>query len=209
MKRYLEKYILKDLKKKIVLLSGPRQTGKTTLSKMLMTGYDYFNYDSSEDRLGLLEKSWDRSKDLIIFDELHNVVFRVSPFHKNITRSILKTPKFYFYDTGQVVGDSGAKLENLFACTLQKEIHFLEDCYGKEKYLYYLKNKDGKEIDFCIAGNQNPELLVEVKLSDENISPNFNIFQKYFPKVKMIQIVKNLKREKTFPNGVEVRSAGR
>ena len=69
MKRYLEKYILKDLKKKIVLLSGPRQTGKTTLSKMLMTGYDYFNYDSSEDRIGLIEKSWDRSKDLIIFDE--------------------------------------------------------------------------------------------------------------------------------------------
>jgi len=73
MKRYLEKYILRDLKKKIVLLSGPRQTGKTTLSKMLMTGYDYFNYDSSEDRLGLIEKSWDRSKDLIIFDELHKL----------------------------------------------------------------------------------------------------------------------------------------
>ena len=101
----------------------------------------------------------------------------------------------------------GAKLENLVACALQKEIYFLEDCYGKEKCLYYLKNKDGKEIDFCIAGNQNPELLVEVKLSDENISPNFNIFQKYFPTVKMIQVVKNLKREKTFPNGVEVRSA--
>ena len=73
MKRYLEKYILKDLKKKIVLLSGPRQTGKTTLSKILMTGYDYFNYDSSEDRVGLLEKSWDRSKNLIIFDELHKL----------------------------------------------------------------------------------------------------------------------------------------
>ena len=135
------------------------------------------------------------------------VVFRVSPFHKNITRSILKTPKFYFYDTGQVVGDSGAKLENLAACALLKEIHFLEDCYGKEKYLYYLKNKDGKEVDFCIAGNQNPELLVEVKWNDENVSPNFNIFQKHFPKVKMIQIVKNIKREKTYPDGVEVRSA--
>ena len=38
-----------------------------------MTGCDYFNYDSSEDRLGLVEKSWDRSKDLIIFDELHKI----------------------------------------------------------------------------------------------------------------------------------------
>ena len=73
MKRYLEKYILEDLNKKIVLLTGPRQTGKTTLSKMLMTGFDYFNYDNSEDRLSLLQKSWDRSKNLIIFDELHKL----------------------------------------------------------------------------------------------------------------------------------------
>jgi hypothetical protein len=29
MNRYLEKYIQKDLKRKIVLLTGPRQTGKT------------------------------------------------------------------------------------------------------------------------------------------------------------------------------------
>ena len=122
---------------------------------------------------------------------------------------ILKTLKFYFCDTRLALGVSGFKLQNLVACTLQKEIHFFEDYYGKKKYLYYLKNKDDKKIDFCIANNQNSELLVEVKLSDENVSSNFNIFQKYFPKVKMTQVVKNLKREKTFPNGVEGRSAWR
>lgn len=44
------------------------------------------------------------------------VVFRVFPFHKNISRSILKSPKIYFYDTGQVIGDNEVKLENLVAC---------------------------------------------------------------------------------------------
>ena len=67
----LTKYILEDLNNKIVLLTGPRQTGKTTLSKFLKTDYDYFNIDNSDDRLSLQEKSWDRLKDLIIFDELH------------------------------------------------------------------------------------------------------------------------------------------
>ena len=43
------------------------------MSRMLITGYDYFNHDISEDRLGLIEKSWDRSKNLIIFDELHKL----------------------------------------------------------------------------------------------------------------------------------------
>lgn len=73
MKRYLTKYIQEDLVSKIVLLTGPRQTGKTTLSKMLKSDYDYFNFDSLEDRLSLQEKSWDRSKDLVIFDELHKL----------------------------------------------------------------------------------------------------------------------------------------
>ena len=73
MKRYLTKYIEEDLATKIILLTGPRQTGKTTLSKMLKSDYDYFNFDNIEDRLSLQEKSWDRSKDLVIFDELHKL----------------------------------------------------------------------------------------------------------------------------------------
>ncbi len=73
MKRYLEKYLLEDLPAKIVLLTGPRQTGKTTLSKMLVSNYDYFNFDNPEHRLSLLERSWDRSKELVIFDELHKL----------------------------------------------------------------------------------------------------------------------------------------
>lgn len=31
--RYLEQYILKDVKDKMVFISGPRQVGKTTLAK--------------------------------------------------------------------------------------------------------------------------------------------------------------------------------
>jgi uncharacterized protein len=34
---------------------------------------DYFNLDTLEDRLSLHEKSWDRSKDLVIFDEMHKL----------------------------------------------------------------------------------------------------------------------------------------
>ena len=100
-------------------------------------------------------------------------------------------------------------MENLVACALLKEIHYLADCYGEERYLYYLKNKDGHEVDFCITSSENPALMVEVKWSDENLSSNFKIFKKNFPGAKIVQIVKGLKREKTFPDGAEVRSAHR
>ncbi len=367
MKRYPDTYIQEDLGEKIILLTGPRQTGKTTLSKMLTSDYDYFNFDNLDDRLALKDKSWNRSKKLIIFDELHKlknwkswlkgiydtegippailvtgsakldtykkvgdslagrffqfrlhpldlkeintflepanleseldkllrfggfpepflngtarfynrwkkshldiiikqdlieleniqqiiqietliqllrarvgsplsysslardlqcsdktvkrwltilenmyVVFRVPPFHKNIARAIQKLPKYYFYDTGQVIGESGIKLENTIACALQKEIHFREDCFGETRNLCYLKNKDKKEIDFCIITEGIPSLMLEVKWKDENLSPNFGIYHPLFSGAKMLQIARELKREKTFPNGAEIRFA--
>ena len=367
MERYLTNYILDDLEKKIVLLTGPRQSGKTTLSKMLVSNYDYFNFDNPEHRLSLLDRSWDRSKELVIFDELHKlknwkswlkgiydtegippsilvtgsakldtykkmgdslagrffqfrlhpldlkeikrrlnpdnlstsldllletsnfpepflhgttrfynrwqkshldiiirqdlldleniqqissietliqllrkrvgspisysslagdlqcsdktvkrwltilenmyVIFRVSPFHKNVARSILKAPKFYFYDTGQVLGDKGIKLENLVAGALLKEIHFLEDCLGERCELHFLRTKDGREIDFFVTRDGSPLLMLEVKWSDGKPSRNFHPFSSFFPNTRNVQLVKELDREKTYPEGTEVRSA--
>jgi predicted AAA+ superfamily ATPase len=73
MKRYLEKYILEDLKEKIVLISGPRQVGKTTLSLMLTESRTYLNYDAASDRKIILAEEWDRDSQLVIFDELHKM----------------------------------------------------------------------------------------------------------------------------------------
>jgi predicted AAA+ superfamily ATPase len=53
--------------------TGPRQSGKTTLAQMLSDNFDYLNLDNPEHRLGLIERSWDRSRELIIFDELHKL----------------------------------------------------------------------------------------------------------------------------------------
>ncbi|MCK4829602.1 AAA family ATPase, partial [bacterium] len=60
MERYLEKHIKKDLKERIVILSGPRQVGKTTLSKQLTSSNTYLNYDSTGDRKIIKNEEWDR-----------------------------------------------------------------------------------------------------------------------------------------------------
>ena len=73
MDRYLKDPLAEEIDKKILLLTGPRQCGKTTLSKMLTTDFQYINHDLAEHRLLLAEKSWDREKALIIFDELHKM----------------------------------------------------------------------------------------------------------------------------------------
>ncbi|MCD6534722.1 MAG: DUF4143 domain-containing protein, partial [Deltaproteobacteria bacterium] len=129
------------------------------------------------------------------------------PYHKNIARSLLKAPKYYFYDTGQVLGDNGLKLENLTACALLKEIHRQCDCFGEVFKLHYLRSKEKHEIDFLVIGDGVNPLLLEVKWSDDKPGKNFNRFGDYFPGAKKVQIVKELIREKTYPDGIEVRRA--
>jgi hypothetical protein len=73
MKRCLEKNIYQDLNEKIIWLSGPRQVGKTTLSKQLGLKYDYFNFDAAPDRKIISAREWDRGAPLVIFDELHKM----------------------------------------------------------------------------------------------------------------------------------------
>jgi hypothetical protein len=65
--------IFQDLDSKTVLLSGPRQVGKTTLSKQIFDDFDHLNHDLAEHRLILKEKSPDRDKELVILDELHKM----------------------------------------------------------------------------------------------------------------------------------------
>lgn len=73
MERYLKKEIYLALEKKIVFLSGPRQTGKTTLAKSLFQNIDYLNYDDELHRERLLKRRWRRDVDCVIFDELHKM----------------------------------------------------------------------------------------------------------------------------------------
>lgn len=74
--RYCEPFIIEDLKKKMVFVGGPRQVGKTSLSKKIAATYDnsqYLNTDFTRDRRIITKHEWDASAELIVFDELHKL----------------------------------------------------------------------------------------------------------------------------------------
>ena len=73
MKRLLAPHLSALLEKKIVLLMGPRQVGKTTLAKHLGIPYSYYNYDIKKDLRVFRKQEWDREPPLVIFDELHKM----------------------------------------------------------------------------------------------------------------------------------------
>lgn len=365
MKRLIEPYLGTFLNKKIVLLMGPRQVGKTTLAKSLCENRAYYNYDIKKDLRVFRDQEWDRSKELVIFDELHKmkkwklwlkglydegafeeqkvlvtgsarldiakkmgdslagrffsfrlnpldlkelkghgaaeenykkllslggfpdpffegaekyskiwrrthldlilrqdlitleglrdieglellvqilservgspisinsiaedlqrddktikkwlqilenfyVIFQVPPKAKNIARGIKKSSKYYFYDIGRVEADESAKLENLVALSLKKELEFLADTQGQRGNLFYARTKDGKEIDFLVERSSHTSpLLIEVKLSDTAVSKNFAHFKRFFPKAHCVQLVRNHSRDFTSKDGVQVRN---
>src|ERR1039457_1370030 len=76
MKRYLDDLVLNDLAAKAVVLTGPRQVGKTTLSKQLMQSFgsaQYLNWDVLADRAVLQRQSWNPRAGLLVMDEIHKM----------------------------------------------------------------------------------------------------------------------------------------
>ncbi len=133
------------------------------------------------------------------------IVFRVTPFSKNIARSLLKEPKIYFFDVGLVNGDAGAKFENFVATCLLKHVYAKIDYQAENYSLKYLQTKERQEVDFALVQDNQIKKLIEVKLSNSSIHPGLSYFHKKY-ELPSIQIVKDLKRERD-EEGIQVLDA--
>ncbi|MBI2426650.1 MAG: ATP-binding protein [Candidatus Kerfeldbacteria bacterium] len=95
--------------------------------------------------------------------------FRIYPYAFTAIKSLRKEPKMYLWDWSQVT-NAGARLENMVASHLLKMTHFLYDAYGHKAELYFLRDIEGREVDFLVTINRKPWLAIEVKSSHEAVS---------------------------------------
>ncbi len=120
MKRYLQDSIQKDLDRKVVILSGPRQSGKTTLAKMLSSRFEYLNWDSAADAQLIRKLKWSRATDLVILDELHKMKlwkrFLKGIYDTEGVRPRLLVTGSARMDTFRKTGDSLAGRHFLYRC---------------------------------------------------------------------------------------------
>ena len=133
------------------------------------------------------------------------VVFKVSPMSKDISKSIIKASKYYFYDIGRVRSGEGDKLENLVALHLLKRNKFLEDAHGESRTLGFIRDKLKREVDFVTLRDGTAEFLIEVKNSDHNLSPPLKHFTDIVKPENSIQLVKNFKSPRDY-EGIIVQS---
>lgn len=96
--------IAKDLERKMVLLAGPRQCGKTTLAKTFLnkTKGHYYNWDILEDKRLIKNNEVDRESKLWVFDEVH----KYKPW-----RNWLKGLYDQYHERHQILVTGSAKLD--------------------------------------------------------------------------------------------------
>jgi uncharacterized protein len=104
-----------------------------------------------------------------VLDRLYHV-FRVRPFSGVRARLLKKMPKTYLWDPS-LVTDRGPRFENLVALHLLKLCHFLEDTEGHAAALHYLRDREGREVDFLVTVGRKPWFAVEAKLSGSHVDP--------------------------------------
>lgn len=129
---------------------------------------------------------------LEILESLH-IVFVIRPFSRNIARALLKEPKVYFYDTGLVVGDDGARFENACAAMLHRHVQFLQDAEGRDMRLHYIRDKEGREIDFVVCESEAPVQFVECKWADPKVSSFLLAIAQRFPQASSTLLVRHLR----------------
>lgn len=122
------------------------------------------------------------------------VVFSIKPYTKKIARAIQKPPKVYFYDNADTLGHKSVRLENLVATHLLKRLQFIEDYFGHRCSLHYLRDKDGREVDFVTVIDDVVHDLIEVKESDDNITSALKYYKKMLNPKHTTQLVGNLAR---------------
>ena len=146
-----------------------------------------------------LKASYNSVKNWISVFERFFLVFSVYPWTAKITRAIQKERKIYLWDSPRI-SEPAARFENMVAIELCRAITSWNDMgYGLFS-LHFIKNKEKQEVDFLIARDRHPFLLIEAKLSDMQPSKALTKFQSAL-KIPAVQLTQEGKTYRLLSNG--------
>lgn len=101
--------------------------------------------------------------------------FRIQPYGLPKLRAARKEQKLYMWDWS-LCEDASARFENLVASNLLKHCHRIEDGEGDRMELKFVRDSQGRELDFVVVRNQKPEFAVECKTGERDLSRNISYF---------------------------------
>jgi predicted AAA+ superfamily ATPase len=123
-----------------------------------------------------LKVSYNSVKNWLSVFERFFLTFSIFPWTTKIVRAIQKERKVYLWDAPRIK-DPAARFENMVAAELWRAVTTWNDMgYGLFS-LHFIKNKEHREVDFLIANEGEPVVLIEAKFSDTQPSPALKKFQ--------------------------------
>jgi predicted AAA+ superfamily ATPase len=121
-----------------------------------------------------------------IFENLY-YCFRIMPYGLPHLRAVKKERKLYLWDWS-LCQNEAARFENLVASHLLKHCHYREDTEGDDMSLRFLRDSNGREIDFVVLKNGKPEFAVECKSGGRTLSKNIVYFSQRTPIPRFYQV---------------------
>ena len=148
--------------------------------------------------LGLLESSY--------------ILFQLQPWHNNLNKRIIKSPKLYFYDTGllctllRISSKQGLKQHPMYGAIFENWC-VAELCKnrlnrGERDGLYFFRDSTGNEID-VIMEKETGSLAIEIKSYSKDDLPHtggLRYWRKYQPGRQGILLYQGASRETDHPD---------
>ncbi|WP_227779731.1 DUF4143 domain-containing protein [Rickettsia sp. Tenjiku01] len=122
--------------------------------------------------------------------EKHYYCFAIKPWSKNVVKSLIKEPQIYLWDWLQIK-DIGTRFGNLVASHLLKAVYFWNETGLGDFGLYYLRDKQKREVDLVITKDNQPWILVEAKVSDSTVSASLKYFHELLNPEFSFQVIQN------------------
>ena len=114
--------------------------------------------------------------------------FLVKPWYRSVAAAIRKEPKWFLRDWS-LIEDPGQRAETFVACHLLKAVEGWTDLGEGRFDLFYIRDKQKREVDFVVTRDQKPWFLVEVKQSDTTLSSSLDFMQRQIRCKHAFQVV--------------------
>ncbi len=183
---YLQTYIQRDVRA-LTQVGNELQFNKFLKASAARTG-QLINYSDIARNVGIDQKT---VKSWFSILETSGLIYFLYPYHANLTKRIIKTPKLYFLDTGlcsyltnwstpetlESGAMSGAILETYIITEILKSYWH----NGKKENFYFYRDKDQKEIDLLIEENNTlyPIEFKKTALPNSSMVKSFTLLKKF------------------------------
>ena len=134
-----------------------------------------------------LEKDFKTIEKWITILENVYYCYRIPPFGAPKIKAVKKEQKLYLWDWSENE-DKGTRWENMVASHLLKYCHYQEDRFGEKMELRFLRDTEGREVDFVVLKNKKPIFAVECKSGEKAPSPHLHYFAKRTSIPKFYQV---------------------